>query len=121
MADDVLNKEIIKQHRAAAGRNISPSSLQLFSRLKREILEIRVLTLCPGAWETPITCNLHKYELNDTPPFTALSYQWGDPREQKLISIDGVQRTIRSNLESALRHIRHFQYPINLWIDAICL
>jgi len=121
MTNEFLNTEVEKQYLTTIGRKFSLSNHTLSSRLNSETLEIRILTLCPGAWENPIACTQQKYNLNDAPPFSALSYQWGDPENQRPISINGVQRTIRSNLESVLRHIRHVQHPINLWVDAVSI
>ena len=48
--------------------------------LDAEQRQIRVLTLLPGNWHDPISCELEVASLNDDPAYFALSYIWGDPK-----------------------------------------
>lgn len=48
--------------------------------LNVEQRQIRVLTLLPGNWHDPISCELEAVSLDDDPPYFALSYVWGDPK-----------------------------------------
>ncbi|KAF2824913.1 heterokaryon incompatibility, partial [Ophiobolus disseminans] len=56
--------------------------------------------------------------------FSCLSYTWGDPNDTRTIMINGLEVTVRSNLEAALRSFRQqeeFQRGLMLWIDALCI
>jgi len=53
--------------------------------------------------------------------YTALSYVWGDPQEQKIILVDGRALGITVNLDTALRHLRDPTRKRLIWADAICI
>ena len=53
--------------------------------------------------------------------YEALSYAWGDPAVTKSIKLQGLEWYVITNLEVALRHLRHPHKERLLWIHAICL
>jgi hypothetical protein len=53
--------------------------------------------------------------------YTALSYAWGSGPDDKIVKIDGLDFSVTSNLESALRNICFVKGDGFLWIDAICI
>ncbi|KAJ3566576.1 hypothetical protein NPX13_g7083 [Xylaria arbuscula] len=62
------------------------------------------------------------------PLYEALSYEWGSPdgveevyMEEAGLSHGRGQIEIRSNLASALRHLRHSDRARTLWVDALCI
>ncbi|KAJ9611434.1 hypothetical protein H2200_004618 [Cladophialophora chaetospira] len=62
----------------------------------------------------------------DDQQYEALSYAWGDPDAKECINILDDKRACRtlqvtSNLELALRHLRHDGETRCLWVDAICI
>jgi hypothetical protein len=61
--------------------------------------------------------------LADNPPFTAISYTWGDEYPVLPIQIDGSRVTVRFNCWHALWQVRHHQKDRHqlLWIDSICI
>jgi hypothetical protein len=79
-----------------------------------------------------ISCRLETYPLTDCPPYSALSYAWGEPLASRdpcdtTILLNGRRLTIQANLVHALRHYvggveagiawgRH-----RFWIDALCI
>jgi hypothetical protein len=102
--------------------------------------ETRLLIISPSAsLEDPIYCQLvstAERPVNLPPlPYEALSYTWGidDPiHEIKILNIrkEGRKPTlkklwakffVRSNLNNALRHLRHSNQQMTLWVDAICI
>ena len=107
--------------------------------------DIRVLELHPGRYEEELNCSLHvcwvdfeypvdpetKWHPNtlhamscttNTPVwYTALSYVWGDPALVNTISCNGKPFAITKNLELALRHLRHNDVSILLWVDQLCI
>jgi Heterokaryon incompatibility protein (HET) len=84
----------------------------------------RILTLLPGEHHTPLSCTL-SYEdwRNPAASYESVSYSWGDRFHNKNIHLNSHPFTVTSNLESALRHLRH-EKPGSLrrlWVDAICI
>ncbi|KAK8068324.1 hypothetical protein PG996_007436 [Apiospora saccharicola] len=56
--------------------------------------------------------------------FVALSYTWGDPAHTAEILVNGTVVAVRTNLEAALRALRHKQPIVEgmlVWVDAICI
>src|ERR1700743_1153948 len=51
--------------------------------------EVRLLTLHPAEFDSPVSCSIHVCSLDDKPAYNALSYVWGDPAETVPITVDG--------------------------------
>ncbi len=84
----------------------------------------RIVTLLPGEHHTPLSCTLSHEDWHDpTHSYEAISYFWGDHRHTKTIHVGGKPFQVTSNLESALRHLRHEEpdQQRRLWVDAICI
>lgn len=92
--------------------------------------QIRLLKLQPGAGTIRVT--MQSYNLTESPPFVALSYEWGDDSEMHDIMINEQAFKIRRNLRDALQHIRILQADRSstrlfdensphFWIDAIAI
>lgn len=75
-----------------------------------------------------IVCNLRTVALLDDPAFDALSYTWGDARQQESITVNGHLVSVTTNLACAIRSVYH-QYrntgtlskPSAIWADAVCI
>ncbi|KAI8938757.1 hypothetical protein NX059_004623 [Plenodomus lindquistii] len=111
--------------------------------------EIRVLELLPGEPEAPLRGTLqvvnidfthstrslnngsltwtretnHAVSLATENPvwYTALSYTWGPPVFDKVITFERIDVAITSTLASALRYLRSTSHSVFLWIDQICI
>ena len=84
----------------------------------------RIVTLLPGEHHSPLSCTLsHENGQNPVAPYESVSYSWGDRLHNKNIHLDSHPFAVTSNLESALRHLRHEEPgPLRrLWVDAICI
>ncbi|RDW91514.1 hypothetical protein BP5796_02679 [Coleophoma crateriformis] len=68
-----------------------------------------------------IFCTVSHVSLDSAPPYTALSYNWGDESRTKSIYIDGASSMITENLECALRHLRRPDKELTLWVDSLCI
>jgi hypothetical protein len=90
-------------------------------QLNSERKEIRTLTLIRGEFDDPIQCSLQTVSLDDHPTYTALSYVWGDVRDNSPISVDGTVFLATKNLKLALQYIREVHQDLVLWVDAICI
>ncbi|KAH9825670.1 HET-domain-containing protein [Teratosphaeria destructans] len=84
--------------------------------------EIRILKVLPGAFGTPICCDLIIVTSQHlSMPYTALSYTWGDPTLDKTILMNGKSHAVTTNLYDALRYLRRDEEPLHIWIDAVCI
>lgn len=84
----------------------------------------RIVTLLPGDHYSPLSCTLSQEDWRDpVGPYEAVSYFWGDRRRTKDLYINGKHFLVTSNLELALRHLRHEGRGQHrrLWVDAICI
>ncbi|KNG44180.1 hypothetical protein TW65_08999 [Stemphylium lycopersici] len=89
--------------------------------LPAKLRKIRVFTLFPGSWSSPLKCQFSICDLDDRPQFETISYTWGDSGDSVSITIDGVELTIPHNLQTALKYIRSQDDALTLWADAVCI
>lgn len=90
-----------------------------YKPLDPSLPQVRILTLEPGLWESPIRRNLSIESLDDQPIYDALSCVWGDASNVKSISLCGHEHLATANLEIALRHLRQKDTLRILWVDAL--
>ena len=86
--------------------------------------EFRILVLFAGESSDDLRGELLKASIdNDSVPFTALSYTWGDPSNPGFINLGRapISLPITRNLEAALRQFRSPTESLRLWVDAICI
>jgi Heterokaryon incompatibility protein (HET) len=99
--------------------------------------QIRLLRLSDSDTNT-INITLGNFDLEECPPYIALSYMWGPPKPIREISIDGRPFNIRENLWHFLDSVRKVRKRVYvatvptrfvdvevrqhyLWIDQICI
>ncbi|KAI4253809.1 MAG: hypothetical protein L6R42_007445 [Xanthoria sp. 1 TBL-2021] len=103
-----------------------------YTPLDEEAGEIRLLTLLPGRFNTPICITLETKILSSKkiPKFTALSYAWGsdlDCLNIHVVAKRGVQGvksatlSVTRNLFEGLKHLRQIRRATVLWIDQLCV
>lgn len=72
-----------------------------------------------------VECTLVQASLANPPPYTALSYTWGNQIRYRNVLIDGCRLPVTPNLESFLRQVlsslQEGKEVGYLWIDAICV
>jgi hypothetical protein len=109
----------------------------LYQPLDTSRRQIRLVEIFPAtsANDTePVQCRLTVKYLDNAPPYLALSYVWGDATITQDIILNGMPRSVTTNLAAALWHFRKFGMPGEtesemrqvgsdqfLWIDAICI
>ncbi|CAI6341205.1 unnamed protein product [Periconia digitata] len=81
---------------------------------------IRALELLPGE-SGPVESELIPVSLADSEQYEALSYVWGRQDHNKIVIVDGFERKVTPNLESALLRLRHPTARRRLWIDQLCI
>ena len=104
----------------------------MYRHLDRETRQIRLIHLskdpppppstpsCSWAFETEHV----SLDSDDLPPYTALSYVWGEPDPGKhKISLDGSALDVTPNLHAAIDTLSRLEDLTRqrLWIDAICI
>ena len=82
---------------------------------------IRLFVLDPGTDHDPLVGSLQSVRIDQTPPYEAISYVWGDPTKTVVLVCDGAKLGITYNLSSALRRVRRVNDTRLLWADAICI
>jgi hypothetical protein len=92
-----------------------------YQRLSSDIGKIRLLDTLPRDNLGQSRYRLREVDLDQPPPYTALSYTWGDPQKRRVILVDGQELGIAYNLSIALEHIDPKQSHRSFWIDAVCI
>lgn len=83
----------------------------LYGHFKKET-SIRLLLIKPGYLTDKLECTLVVIDnLEDAPPYEALSYVWGTEQNTETIVCNGYEKTVTTNLFDALRHLR----PLPSW------
>lgn len=86
----------------------------------------RLVVLHPGRYGDDIHCSLRVVDLNDWPLYVAVSHTWGCAGVNTYLTLHGsddthARVTIRENMDSCLRRLRHSDVERVLWIDALSI
>jgi hypothetical protein len=92
---------------------------------------IRLIEFLPDSQPQRIKCRLQVHQIENCPPYTALSYMWGPEHPHETITIDGSTLQIRENLACFLDMMtkkrlekkwnrKKTPHPL-FWIDQICI
>ena len=84
-------------------RDMDPA-IHNYTPLNRESSEIRLFSFQQGI-DGKIFGQHHVFPISKCPKFIALSYTWGTPGSENIISLDGNDISIRDNLNEALKSI----------------
>lgn len=81
-----------------------------------------LLVTAPKRSDT-ISCIMQEFDRDsvECPPYTALSYAWGDASNEKQILLDNLLVPVTANPHEALMHLRDGYADITIWIDALCI
>jgi hypothetical protein len=82
---------------------------------------IRLMTLRPGEAADPIMCQLSPANLDASPDYHALSYEWSKITSSGSITCGNDSFKVTGNLVAALRALRTLDSPRILWVDAVCI
>ncbi len=110
-------KKVLLRARQCFWRKSDP----IYEALDTNNRSIRVLELSAGDWNAKISVKLTQVSLDAGPEYEALSYTWGNPKDRRLINVNGRPIKVTSNLDAALRHLRLEDRPRLLWVDALCI
>ncbi|CZR67028.1 uncharacterized protein PAC_16927 [Phialocephala subalpina] len=100
-----------------------PTRLELhYEPLDDQAQEIRLLGIRPEDSSGDLHCTLSHFSCIETlyPPYTALSYCWGDTGDPATIVVNGFNVPVTKNLELALRELQR-RGKDWVWVDALCI
>ena len=100
---------------------MTSSTDSLYRPLDSGLPSIRLLTVRAGSEEVPIECTMFPASLEESQPYEALSYTWGDPTIKVTIKINGIDTQVTENLAGALMNLRYHSKERVLWVDAVCI
>ena len=83
---------------------------------------IRLLHVVPGEPYELVRCELGHVDLDDHPPYIALSYTWDQGGGHDEVELCGVKTQVSKNLLSFLRRFRTWDNDrgTRIWINALC-
>ncbi|KAI0433969.1 heterokaryon incompatibility protein-domain-containing protein [Xylaria sp. FL1042] len=70
---------------------------------------------------TTIKCEIECQSLTNPPPYTAISYAWGDADDKRSIQIGKTKISVAVSLFGALDAIRKREEDVLVWVDALCI
>lgn len=119
LKDEKLPHQLLRQWLTVA----IPNEIYHYAFLDPTTDEIRLITLLPSDESSArIECLLSHVYLNSKPDYEALSYAWGDQKEDiGAIILGGKPFPVTPNLENALRYLRLAEKPRTLWVDALSI
>lgn len=94
-----------------------------YQKLRRSHREIRLLELLPSSHHLSKfrpACRIFHSSLNESLPFEALSYVWGDERDKRVVLVDKRPFRVTRNLFDAMMSLGGGESKM-LWVDAICI
>src|ERR1700760_4533598 len=92
-----------------------------YQKLSSDTKRIRLLEILSREDFGQSQYTIREIDLDYPPPYTALSYAWGDPKICRSILVDGRKLGIADNLSIALEHINPKRSHRLFWIDAVCI
>ena len=94
-----------------------------YQALDSEKREIRLCSFTELAEASEnLTATLQAFELHHSPPYTALSYEWGDATGNASVLLGGAKLAIRQNLAKFLTTLLRLDFhDTYFWIDQICI
>ncbi|KAL8627254.1 hypothetical protein Q9189_007044 [Teloschistes chrysophthalmus] len=93
----------------------------IYSELDTSVQQIRLMRWKKTQDPDEIEVELETYQIDQCPPFNALSYAWGDPSELQVMTLNGLRHAVTRNLYSALKHLQPQLEDQPMWIDALCI
>ncbi|RMY44430.1 hypothetical protein D0865_10558 [Hortaea werneckii] len=85
---------------------------------------LRLMKLCYSASEEDeqeVRIQLSAFDIDNAPPYAAISYTWGDQTDRTDILINGPAHRVGLNSWYALLQMKYHHEESFLWMDAICI
>ena len=100
-----------------------PTELYEYAPLQKPSENIRLLYLLPASCstgdenQTIVRSELRTSRLKDAPPYTALSYTWGESTFGRKMIVNGKLLSITPNLAVALEHLQEQHKTLIIYVD----
>ncbi|KAM0471207.1 hypothetical protein ACHAPX_009550 [Trichoderma viride] len=87
---------------------------------------VRFLVLQPGSGSDPLVASLQigslaSADIEQLPPYEAVSYVWGSGSRQYELTCDGAVLPLTQSISDALNRVRLPDQPRRLWADQVCI
>ena len=120
-ATSVSSPEPTPLQRASLGY-IEPDEIFTYDDLPTDGQHFRLLGRGPPDEHGNISSlTLRTFDINDAPPFYAISYVWHDPELEVSMTCDNKKLMITNSLGSALEKLLPWSRGTYLWADGICI
>ena len=109
---------------SASNRIVQPAGYYVYQPLNHERRDIRILRLKKAKKKlSPLRCELMQMTLSlaQEQSYEAVSYCWGDERQEGRLKLDDTVMHVPGSAELALRALRLRKADRLLWIDAVCI
>ncbi|KAH8650126.1 heterokaryon incompatibility protein-domain-containing protein [Xylariales sp. PMI_506] len=106
----------------APSSSSSPSVLgeKLYQYMELKPFEFRLVRIFPAKMFA-IKCEILHESLTHPPPYTALSYAWGDVDDKRTIQLGNIEISVGMGLYGGLEAIRQKGEDVLVWADALCI
>jgi hypothetical protein len=91
-----------------------------YDRMRDASKQIRLFSFVTSAESDRPSISLQLFEIQQAPPYVALSYAWGKAKKRR-ITVNGRYLLVRPNCKYALRQLRRQRLATWYWVDAICI
>jgi hypothetical protein len=92
-----------------------------YQPMKDASSQIRLLRPTPCPVTAELSYSLEVFDLDDAPPYLAVSYTWGPELPLDRINIDGYEVLVRKHCAYALRQLHRHAPGERIWIDSVCI
>jgi hypothetical protein len=98
------------------------SASSIYTQSIRSGRKFRLLTIRPALDpHQQLECDCGLFDIDEAPPYEALSYVWGSSRHTQQITCNGQSVTIQAGLEDILQVLRLRDEQRIIWVDALCI
>ncbi|ETN38420.1 uncharacterized protein HMPREF1541_06455 [Cyphellophora europaea CBS 101466] len=99
----------------------NPSHTLYRHRPLETVHSFRLIEILPGTADAEVAVKVDNHCLNNAPPYSALSYTWGEETGIVYISCNGSDLPVTETLANVLRLFRSSDRSEVFWIDQCCI
>lgn len=120
-AFDIVDTEIEQLQETASWLEVDVQESDSVYKPLPDDHSIRVLIVEPESAGPDLQTRLEVVDLDKDMGYEAMSYTWGDPKDQVPLRVRDQTVMIPKNLENALKRLRHPDRRRYIWADAVCI
>ena len=95
--------------------------MYVYQALEDASTQIRLLRPIQCSVVAQLSYSLETFDINDAPPYIAVSYTWGPELPLEHLNIDDHKALLRMHCAYALEQLQHHAPGGYIWIDSICI